>query len=127
VPEELGRISVETNDCVLDVKGPGAALFQLDARERLPEVLSALECFGEGSLASSELVVARWLNRADRTWQDVDATHRDAVAVEGILKMSYEFAGALSDDKRDSLVESHNAPRRHDRPPGIAVDGGDDG
>lgn len=127
VPQELGRISVEANDCVLDVKGPNAALFQVDTSERLPELLSALECFGEGSLASSELVVARRLNTQDRAWHDVDATHRDAVAVEGILKMSYEFAGDLSDDRRDSLVESHNAPRRHDRPPGIAVDGGDDG
>lgn len=120
-PVDIGRISIEANDCVLDITGENTALFQLAGHQRSADLLASLELFGEGSLASSELVVARRFDARSGAWALVDSS---AVAVEGILKMAYEFAGGLTDDRRDSLIKSHNAPRRHASAPGIAVEGG---
>jgi hypothetical protein len=113
-----GRIDIEANDCVLDVAGENAALFQLAGSQIVPESLKVLEMFGEGTLTNSGVTVAR-RRGADGKWQAVDDSH---MKIDGLLATEYEFAGELSGDPRDSLIKSHNAPTRHEQPPGIDVE-----
>jgi hypothetical protein len=112
-----GRIEIEANDCVLDMAGKNAALFQLSGSQLRPESLEAVELFGEGTLTNPDVAVAKRLG-PDGIWQTVDS---GSLSISGVLAAQYKFAGELTEDARDSRIDSHNAPQRHDHPPGIEV------
>lgn len=114
---DVGRIAIEAGDCVWDLHGRGAALFQV-VSEHSPDEMGPgmIHMTGAGSLANSDLIVGTWLNPA--TGEALPLGPGFA-AVEGIAAGEFEFAGTLGPHPDDSAVTSWRAPRRSSNPPGI--------
>ena len=113
-----GRITCEANDCVIDLAGHNAALFQLIATGKIERWLPAIEMIGEGSLANSNMIVATRLNPANQT---ASVLSSDSIEVEGISAGPFKFRGPFSPFPRDATIKSNSyqAPSRSPYPPGI--------
>jgi hypothetical protein len=114
-PAPRGRISIEANDCVLDLLHPDGCLFELMSNS-VSEGTPRIKLTGEGSLAPETLVTTRRQQPLDEARLANDAPE---IPVEGILAGPYRFTGTLSLRPADAEVHEYDAPRRSTIPPGI--------
>lgn len=110
-----GRMSIEANDCVLDLVTHDGCLFELTS-EGDSEATPQIKLTGEGSLAPSTLITATRRNATDFARFPLDISE---IPVEGILAGPYRFAGTLSLDPSDAAIRDYDAPRRSPVSPGV--------
>ena len=116
-PKRVGQTVIEADDCVFDLQGHHAALFQLTGGRLSQELLDSIEMMGEGSLSPPDLVVARFRGPGDSA---AAALAADAIRLEGISAGRFEFAGPFSSSPGDSTIRLLEAvPRSSPNPPGI--------
>ena len=111
-----GRIRVDAADCVFDLEGENAALFQFVSSENPVEQFEAVEMAGSGSLACIGLQTAAWLPPDAAPTNLDDASF---VALEGIVVSELTYAGEATGAPRNSAVTAFHAPRRSSQPPGV--------
>jgi hypothetical protein len=125
VPEQrrgtTSAISVEAVDCVFDLSGEPAALFQLVAWSISERLLSGIRVTGEGNVATPPLAGATLVTPDGSGSRRLDA---DAIPIEGITSAPFEFAGPPSGRPADSAVRagSITGPRLSSRVPGIVAE-----
>lgn len=112
-----GYIVVQADDCVFDLAGRTAALFQFVAASPIDATTTRIELTGAGSLARTGLVESI---RTTNTGAATALANPAVVELEGITTGPFTFAGPLDLFPGHSSVESFQVPRRSPRPPGIA-------
>ncbi|HUG92119.1 MAG TPA: serine/threonine-protein kinase [Planctomycetaceae bacterium] len=124
VPSDVGgggAITVDATDCVFDLAGPRAALFQLIAERVSRSTLPVFQITGEGSLASASLAEVARVAPDGRGFLRLDDSSV-AVHIEGLTTAPFEFAGPPSRRPADSVVHTIGGPRIAARTPGIAAE-----
>ena len=122
VPEQRratpSAISVEAVDCVFDLSGEPAALFQLVSRSISGRLLNGIRVTGAGNVATPPLAGATLVAPDGSGFRRLDA---DVIPIEGITSAPFEFAGPPTGQPADSTVRagSISGPRLSSRIPGI--------
>ena len=113
---DSGTISIDADDCVFDLTGRNAALFQIVATPLLPDRLIPIDMTGAGSLANPNLTVALRLDPNDQSPTELGPA---AVRLEGISTALFAYTGPIGRTLRDSEIQSYDSPRRSRTSPGI--------
>lgn len=114
-----GRVHVHAADCVLDLAGPAAALFQLVGDVPSARSVPSLQMTGQGSLSGPELIVATVVSPKDESCAPLDPA---AVPLEGLIAAPFEFTGPPDSQPRNSTIKPLGIPGRAAGLPGIAAD-----
>jgi hypothetical protein len=110
-------IEVEARNCVLDV-AKGFPLVELIGPKFRPDWSQAIRLMGDGCLVPPSITLLASTDLSDGNTSPLES---DDLQFEGLFTDEYTFAGRLSDNPRDSLIEGTQAPRRPDDPlPGIS-------
>jgi hypothetical protein len=111
-------IAVAAQDCVFDLAGPNAAVFQLATAEQAAPLLPHLRLEGEGTLANPDVVIAAWTPPGAPA-SETKSLDAGFDAIEGLLPREFQFAGPFSTAVADAQVVTYQGPRRSQGAPGI--------
>ncbi|NQU22620.1 MAG: protein kinase [Candidatus Nealsonbacteria bacterium] len=119
VDSSSGEISIRTDGCALVPRG-GTALILLGGVESPEPMLRNVLWAGQGSLVSSEAVIAAWRCDDGRQQPLDDAS----VSIAGVVRSKVEFAGKAESDPAASRIIRWQAPLLSTDPPGFDPEGG---
>ncbi|MBW3538968.1 MAG: serine/threonine protein kinase [Planctomycetes bacterium] len=116
-----GEVRVRAVDCLLDFAQPEGSLFEIVGTAVSPQALERTSLLGDGTLATPGVREA--VLRDPQTERSL-AIPADAVRIEGIAAVRFEFSGPPGPDLRSSRVrpETLSGPRMASRSPGIDAD-----
>lgn len=109
-----GAIQIEARDCVFGLAQ--AALIQFQDFKPPKNWLSSIGLVGEGSVASSDILIAGW---QESPGQPLEELGTENMIIEGLSTGKFQFAAELSLHPADSLVTEAQVPRKSSQPPGI--------
>jgi hypothetical protein len=114
--EPKGSVAVQAKDCVFDIVGRDAALFQFAGKGSPDAFLPMLRLTGENTLANPNVSDAVWQREAGEPAAALDTS---TMTIEGLLAIPFSFEGPCSIRPSESRVKSYQAPRKSGTPPGI--------
>ncbi|QDT89368.1 serine/threonine protein kinase [Gimesia algae] len=109
-----GTIQIEARDCVFGLVQ--SALIQFQGSKPPKNWLSSVGLIGEGSVASSDILIAGWQKSPGESLEELST---DNMMIEGLSTGKFRFAAELSLHPADSLVTEAQVPRKSAQPPGI--------
>lgn len=112
------RVSISADDCVFDLRGDYAALFQLVGERDPAEFPRLISMTGEGSVAVANVRVAAVLRTGAEQFEFPEI---DSIEVEGISATRFQFAGSPGIVPAQSAIapDSYQGLRRSNQLPGI--------
>lgn len=111
-----GSIQIENQDCVFDLEA--AALIQVLGTQPPENWLSTVGLIGEGSVASSDIIVAGWRATPEQPLEELNSMN---MLIEGLSTGKFEYAAPLSLNPANSTITKAQVPRKSALPPGIQV------
>ncbi|WP_417383783.1 serine/threonine protein kinase [Gimesia sp.] len=109
-----GAIQIEARDCVFELSQ--SALIQVQGSKPPKNWLSSVGLMGEGSVASSNILIAGW---QESPGQPLEELSTDNMMIEGLSTGEFQYAAEISLRPADSLVTAAQVPRKSAQPPGI--------
>jgi len=112
--EQPGPIAIQSSGCVF-ATAEQAALLSFAGPKAPQRLLGAIQWTGQGSLLSSQTVVAQWRQPDGRTVALDDA----AVSIAGLARSPLSFAGLAENEPSASRVVRWQGPLRSTAAPGV--------
>lgn len=109
-----GAIQIVARDCVFGLAH--SALIQFQGLKPPENWLSSVGLMGEGSVASSDILIAGWQESPGKSLEELST---DNMMIEGLSTGKFQYAAEISLRPADSLVTEAQVPRKSAQPPGM--------